>query len=390
MKSISGPVSNPRQASAAWRWWNYVESRAPAGKTILRVNLDETSVCLYQGAVKGTVFWRKRGAPAEEEPVQRAGRAKRRTCMTHVALICDRSDIQPLLPQVVIGNCHTLLQRDWAALVATCPGNVHLVRQQSAWNNRYLCARIVRMLAAALRPYFATVQPVLLMDAVKIHFHPVVLDACHRAGIWPVMIPPKLTWLLQPCDTHAFQLYKLQLKAAYQRRRVESPTGELTVKEFLPCIYGAIRHVLQGRRWDHAFDSDGFGRNQTALSPFVQRQVQLESPLRVLHGEPSPDQLKLCLPARSRLNVATFMRPFVAPKALAAPASAVPVGVRLGTRARVALPGPSGGAALVRRAVVGGGRSASAAPAAPPGRAPRTRSEHRAAARGGAGLTHPW
>ena len=34
-----------------------------------------------------------------------------------------------------IGNHNTFLQRDWSGLLAGAPGNVVLVRQQSAWNN---------------------------------------------------------------------------------------------------------------------------------------------------------------------------------------------------------------------------------------------------------------
>ena len=44
---------------AAWQWWNFCESQAPMGKEILRINMDETSACLWQGDGKGTVFANK-------------------------------------------------------------------------------------------------------------------------------------------------------------------------------------------------------------------------------------------------------------------------------------------------------------------------------------------
>ena len=98
--------SRPSKASASWQWWNYCCSQVPEGKSVLRINMDETSVCLWQGHRRGTVFVdrkRRRG----ERVVQRVPRGKRRCCLTHVALICDRSDLQPLVPQVVIGNLKT-------------------------------------------------------------------------------------------------------------------------------------------------------------------------------------------------------------------------------------------------------------------------------------------
>jgi len=35
-----------------YQWWNYLESLCPTGKTILRLNLDETAVKTYMAPVK--------------------------------------------------------------------------------------------------------------------------------------------------------------------------------------------------------------------------------------------------------------------------------------------------------------------------------------------------
>ena len=44
------------QASAVWQWWNYYMAQLPTGKVPLRINLDETSICLFQGHSKGTIL----------------------------------------------------------------------------------------------------------------------------------------------------------------------------------------------------------------------------------------------------------------------------------------------------------------------------------------------
>jgi len=139
-------------------------SMVPVGKTPLRINMDETSVCLFQGLGKGIVFIDKKRSP----PVQLVATSKRRCCLTHVAFICDRPDIQQVLPQVLIGNETTLPARRLAALRAASPRNVWILRQKSAWNNQFTCAWIMELLAAALAPFTATVQPILLFDAVRI------------------------------------------------------------------------------------------------------------------------------------------------------------------------------------------------------------------------------
>ena len=44
--------------------------------------------------------------------------------------------------------------------------------------------------------------------ASRVDTNSVVLAECRAAGIIPVVIPAKLTGLLQPLDTHAFAAYK--------------------------------------------------------------------------------------------------------------------------------------------------------------------------------------
>ena len=192
---LSGWVS-VSQAVAAWQWFNHLASKVPADRSLLRINIDETSVCLFQDTGKGTVFnCKKRWAP-DPEPTQPASRKRRRTCLTHVAIICDNPRLQPLLPQYIIGNCNTFLRKDWSGLLAGAPGNVVLVRQQSAWNNIKLFVQILERLGTILRPYLISYQPVVFFDACRVHCASVIFQACLRCQLWVVLVPARLTWLL--------------------------------------------------------------------------------------------------------------------------------------------------------------------------------------------------
>lgn len=349
-------------------------SRVPVGKRLLRINVDETSVSLWQGQSKGTVLFRKRMHPPEAEPIQRASRQKRRTCLTHVAFICDRPEVQPLLPQVVIGNFATFLARDFPEMLATSPANVILVRQKSAWNDAGLQARILRKLGLILRPFLNEFQPVLLMDAVRLHFAPPVVQACFAAKVWPVVVPAKLTWLLQPCDTHLFQTYKAHLRATFQSARLGTVAGQLSVPEFMHCLYGTIRSVMQGHRWSLAFDRDGFGAGQAEVSSYVKRQLQWEGPVQVSSLCLAQEQLELCFPRRATVTIDRFLRP--APVRMDAPRW--PVGYLLAPRAlvdRSSVGLPEAAAGSSARVL-----SAPVVPCVRGGREPRTRAEHRLAA----------
>ena len=205
-----------RQAFASWRWYNYTSSQAASDKQLLRLNIDETSVSLYQGGKKGNVFISKAVKSKGRVPLW-----KRRCSLTHVAVVCDQPHIQPRLLQTLVGNWSAFPQKAMAGLRAKSPPNVLLVRQRSAWNNQDLMALLIRMTGRILAMHAAGYQPVLLLDAARIHCTRKVLSAARAAGIWVVLTPAKTTWLLQPLETHGFARYKEYLQKRYQDARIE-------------------------------------------------------------------------------------------------------------------------------------------------------------------------
>ena len=281
---------------ACWQWFNYLESRATEeGKTVLRINLDETSVCVHQGGRNGNVFVNKRSRGPEL--VESVSASARRKYMTYVAVICDRSDLQPLLPQYLIGNEATLLQRDLTALRALCPPNVTLTRRKSAWSDAALCAWIIRRIAAALAPHLAGLQPVFLLDAARIHLTD-VLRACRACNMWPLVVAAKMTWMLQPLDTDTFALFKYVLGANCQRSRIASADGALGMEALVRALLDAVRTVLQGHRWSSAFDRNGFGHRQALVCGRVLRELELPVDVSASSARPTDEQVRLCFPRR--------------------------------------------------------------------------------------------
>ena len=210
------------------------------------------------------------------------------------------------MPQFIVGNEHSFLVRDVATAREGCPPNVTLVRQKSAWSSAALTARILRVLATTVRALEARLgrlQIVLVLDAARIHFAPAVLRACRDCGIWPVLVPAQLTFLLQPLDTRGFAQYNAHLKKAYQAARMvgSDASGDLVLLEFLPCVYSAIRYVLQARQWSLAFGSDGFGCRQAHLGTRVRTQLALGDRVDIASTQPADEQVKACVPRRSSI-----------------------------------------------------------------------------------------
>ena len=292
------------QAFAAWRWWNHYEMLEQR-KTLLRVNMDESSICLHQGDGKGTIALdRKRH---REDAVQRVSRKTRRRRMTLLAFICDRGDIQPSLPQVLIMNEATCPLRTLQRLRAAVSPNILIVRQKSAWNNEHLCATIVRRLGESIAPFRHLYQPVLLMDAAKMHTSERVVLACRAMDIWPLLIPAGLTWLLQPLDTHGFSWLKNVLAKLYQAARASSANQELDIHEFLECVNEAVNSVFGGHGWRRAFERCGFGLRQAQVAERTLTNLGVET-CEAPTTMPSFQEIHSCFPRRTRTASLLFWR----------------------------------------------------------------------------------
>ena len=151
----------------------------------------------------------------DAEPITWADRKKRRTAFTHAAFICDDSSIQPLLPQLILANEHCLTQRDLQTILAECPRNVYVKRGKSGWMSTENLKVLLGCLVELLRPYKDSHQIILFLDAAKCHINRAIAEYCARTGLFLIIVPARMTFLLQPADTHLFARYKRTLKKHY-------------------------------------------------------------------------------------------------------------------------------------------------------------------------------
>ena len=202
------------------------------------------------------------------------------------------------------------------------------------------------MLGAALRAYFdpslsKRLQPVLLLGACRVHLSSAIATACLAQGIWPIIVPAKLTWLLQPLDTHTFLPHKAYLRKACQLARIGTTEGVLSMAQFLQIIYETIRKVLQGRRWARAFDENGLGQVggeglQARVSRRILRHLELSGPPTSPATTPTEEVLKLCYPKNAKVPSKVMLQPYqglawlALPAPMAARRLALPIGRPLG------------------------------------------------------------
>jgi hypothetical protein len=249
-------------------WWaDALKNRVPCGKTALFVNLDETAVGYAFPRLRGNVVGK---ALLRGECLPRDGlrRSDIRGTITHAAMITHRTDIQPCLPQVFIGDSRRFTKTFLAAASDVKPANVHFLKEKTAWNNAAVMVRILHLLSEALQKW-PSVQPILVLDTAKCHLCTKVLRCAADLGIWVMVVPAKLTWALQPLDTHAFSMYKHYLRTRF--RECRSQHGCFTSQHWLGMLCDVVVQVLNGRKWQRAFESTGLLGNRSALGPDLQR-----------------------------------------------------------------------------------------------------------------------
>ena len=267
-------------------------------------NLDETSIARAPEGPRGLVVSRRHWKFLPAGPAAPAKKADTRSNVTYVALVCSRDDIQPALPQFVIGNEHQLTYKLLAAVAEQKPKNCFLWRQKSAWNNKDAMLKIPNELHASLKPWANTVHPVLILDVAKCHIHLPVIKKASALNIDLVFIPAKTTFLLQPLDTHGFSAFKSWLRGVYQSLRSDSPDGLVEDLEWIRMLFRAGAEFFAARSWGKAFADTGCCED-VPLSQTLQRYLDGVDLTSVGDDWPTAAELRgLVWPRRTNMDQA--------------------------------------------------------------------------------------
>ena len=272
--------------------------------------MDETACSLFYDNADGVLAGEPIALAARRGLLaQNVTRGKTRSNLSLIAVLCSDSGIQAELPQYIIGNEHVLPAAVVAELQvegALLP-NVRLVRRKSAWVNDAVLAVIARHWGQVLARHTAKRQPILLVDSCNAHLGRKFLAACARWKIWVVCVPARLTWLMQPADTHCFALLKAWLRKAYHEALLASEDGKVSVKEVLLQLNMAIRKVLQGRRWEGAFTSNGYAPGQGEVRAKIRELLEWETTPSVSSQLPSFSDFQALFPRRREIPLTDLL-----------------------------------------------------------------------------------
>ena len=308
----------------SWTWTHWlVDSLGGLDKVVI-LNLDETGVPMFMGDLRGNIIFEPRVGRGHVLPTQNVPRNLTRAAVTHVGLICNRPDVQPYLPQFLLGDSSTLTVQAQREVQAAAPPNVTVWRLKSRWVDVAVMKTLLRAIGANLRANSPGLRPILIWDCCPAHLKDEVLQAARSCGIYIVLVPAKLTWLVQPLDACVFQRYKAVLRESYARIRQGTQHGIVTPAVWWRCLVEHVHVFMQSRDWSRAFEATGWIGHGVRASTFLRKQLQWDTVPALETELPEVSALQTLLP-RGREATATTLRRAsakAAPRAALAPAPA--------------------------------------------------------------------
>eukprot|EP00434_Breviolum_minutum_P031467 symbB.v1.2.027829.t1/scaffold2882.1/size68066/1 len=287
-----------RKVKVFWKLLAYYAFTKFAGKQILYLNLDETSIPYTMKPLPGCVSLqdRRRRMKVKKQDVRGA--------LTYVSIICDSKDIQGHLPHYLIGSEAKITKKFLRAQQALPQTALRVLRRKSAWTTSADLVLILKELATVLKSWPA-LQPVLLLDAAPSHLPKSVMQTAKRCKIQLLFIPAACTDKLQPLDLAAFSAFKGHLKRKQQVLRAGSVDGLIDPLAWVFDIMQCPRHFFAAKSWARSFESVG------ASNP--PRADRLHSELQRFFGDvivmpdgskPSAAELQSIWPERRRMAYA--------------------------------------------------------------------------------------
>jgi hypothetical protein len=194
--------------------------------------------------------------PASAQLFERITRQDSRGHATLVACLASIGGLQHRMP-------HFLLTRD-GTLSAAEKRRLRALRAPLVWlegSNGWMTTALLCNVLTHIRRSVLAAAPnheiVLLLDAAPMHVHPAVLGHAARLRLHLLFVPSKMTWLLQPLDTHVFASLKATLHALQLQQRALGPDGHPAKDAWVGLVETAVHQLLVDRQWAAAFAENG-------------------------------------------------------------------------------------------------------------------------------------
>lgn len=254
-----------RKALIYYNWVRFATDIVLDGRSFVVINMDETAISSVDDLNDGLRTRRPPQDASRSRPLDPVDRSNFRT--TLLASVCDSAALQPLLPQVILPK-YTKRASPPQRLLDSYASTGEPIEW---WHmtDGYATTPLIKKWATRVRSIVHSFNPdawiLLIWDCSQAHLNADIVSFMRRLGILLVMIPAKLTWLVQVCDVFVFHELKTRLRMHKSFVRMRHAQGMLQAGDWISCCGSAVRDMLVNRSWEDAFDRMGLGANVTDM-----------------------------------------------------------------------------------------------------------------------------
>ena len=253
------------------KWLRYVVEVVVWNRPHVIINVDETSLSSVQHLGKGMISGRQH-ARRDARTQPRDSKDRYDTRITYLAVVADCAGLQPLLPQVILAK-YTQNVAPPAGIQATyadCGYPFEFWHRSNGFVSPRTFKDWATRVRSVINSYNESAWIVLLIDCASCHLSAGTIAHLRRLGYIIVMIPAKLTWLLQLLDVYVFGLIKKDMRLGQARHRTRSADGRLQSMDRMRVATNSIRRHVINRDWSEAFSKLGAGSDNRPSASSLQ------------------------------------------------------------------------------------------------------------------------
>ena len=248
------------QVGIYFRWIRWLlETQVDAGQTVI-MNMDETSL-LSPVEKRWGICQRQRNRP--QAPPQRKRLGKRCSLL---ALICDHPELQGHLAQVVLPRSFQKEPSERSKeMYASMGAPIEVWHLTSGFNDVKCMMQWLRRIRKQVRQFNSALQILLVFDAHPVHIAGPVLQLCKHLNIRVVIVPARLTWLLQPLDALVFQHFKKKLRQGAITAALATDSGGISWDTHMSVVGQCVHETFVQNSWASELQRMGLTSNRACL-----------------------------------------------------------------------------------------------------------------------------
>lgn len=267
------PSTLKSRAAVFFRWLYWILATLASDTQPVVINMDETMLSNVKMGKHGVVRnWRQTSTHHLEHVPRDAGMPR----ISLLATICSDSAVQRDLPQIRLPRRRAKGAVGRSTLAAYAAAGLPQIAYHggSGWNNAATMSCYLRELRRRVNRSAPDRPVVLVMDDCSIHICDEVLALCKKLRIAVAIIPSRMTWVLQPLDTHVFAQLKADIRRTVFSAIAAGTTGKLAAGERIRLHGQSIRRILVERDWSSVVERAGLKGPGYELRPAVSELLE--------------------------------------------------------------------------------------------------------------------